>query len=356
MRNLALLILAIAGCGACVSPAPAEMLILLREESNQLRFWSNLLAGHHNIVELPVRDRSASAQILVEPGEGPLRLVRQFRVESWDEVAGPRGPLQTGFAVELEPTRVADRYRLRFEVRRARDGRVVQEHFVLRRGIGMFYLSKGESGDGATEQTIARAKSLVEMMLEYPQVYRDLEQAAQECSLPGLQFVPETRYSPTVIEAVMGEPIELTGPAVPDAWPQWVAALDADEYAERRAALDALIAAGPDVARYLRSLPAEDLSPEQRAQIAYVLKSHTIELPAAPQPLAPEDLRDLQESPPDEWLARVLMSSDRRVRSWATGRLARRGIAVPALEPEADFAERKRVSDLVRQHLSGQSE
>lgn len=353
LKRLAAATIAIAAL-ASAARLKAEMLIEVREENGQLRFYSNLVPGNHNVPELPVRGRSASAQILVEAGDGPQRPVRSFRVESWQDVASEdgRSTLRAGFSANLEPTSVPDRFRLRLEVHHVHEGVLQVQTSILRRGFGMYYLSFAHAGTSAAPtKVVGRAKSLLELMLESPQAYKAFEEAAQACSLPSVGLVPQSRFSPTVIEAVMGDAIVLpTVEASPD-WARLVAELDSDDYEVRAKASESLLAAEGGVTRYLQKLRPEELSLEQRARIAYIIRRLTVEMPPVPQPLAVEELRALQMAPPNDWLARLVMSSEEPVRKWALDRLHRQGL-LGELPPNPSPAERRELFDALTRQIS----
>ncbi len=320
-------------------------ILVLRETDGQLGAWSCLPSGGQKITSVTRRGKPVTVHISVLPGNEEMRRVQSFRYEVWgNEIpapegsAGPGKTIREGFAAFWEPTSSPERYAIRFETNRLVEGSAILRQATLRRGYGGYFLTYQ---DGGLPPIAKRAKTIPELMLEFPTAYQALEEAAHQCSLVGLSLVPESRFSPSVIRDVMGEKVEEeTAPPPSSDWQQLVDQLNHDEYDQRAAASNKLLAAGVEVVKFLAALDPQTLTLEQRARIRYILRTFTVESPPDPAPLSRDAVRKLQQELPSKWLAHLLMSSQEPVRTWAIGQLHRQNVLID-LAPSAPRAERR---------------
>jgi len=344
------------GAAQAVAAESKHRILLLRETDGHLGAWSSLPAGGQKVTSVTRHGQPVTVQLSVLPGEELPRRVQSFRYEAWgNELPMPKGfttnskTTREGFAAFWEPTSSSQRYAVRFETNRLVEGRPILHQVTLRRGYGGYFLI---FQDGNLPPIANRAKTISELMLEFPTAYQALEEAAARCSLVGLSLVPESRFSPLVIRDVMGEAIEEAPPAPHHGrWRRLVEQLDDDRYERRVAASEALLAIGVDVVKFLASLDPQTLTLEQRSRIRYIVRTFTIESPPDPQPLSREQLRRLQQERPPEWLAQLLMSSEDPIRRWAVDQLHRHNILVD-LSPRATRAQRREICFDLLERLS----
>ncbi len=341
----ATMVLAVFGSAQVASAESRHRILVLRETDGHLGAWSSLPSGGQKVPSVTRHGQPVTVHLSILPGEGPLRRVQSFRYEAWGkEIPLPDGfatrgkSIREGFAAFWEPTSSTERYAVRFETNRLVEGQPILRQATLRRGYGGYYLT---FQDGILPPVAKRAKTIPELMLEFPTAYGALEEAAHQCSLVGLSLVPQSRFSPLVIRDVMGEVIEEeTPPPRLGHWQRLVKQLDDDRYDQRVAASEALLAIGVDVVRFLASLDPQTLTLEQRARIRYIARTFTIESPPEPEPLSREELRHLQQEMPPQWLAHLLMSSEESIRVWAVDQLHRHRILVD-LSPRATRTQRR---------------
>lgn len=336
--------------------ATKQTILILRETDGQLLAWSSLPAGGQKVPSVTRRGKPVVVHLSVLPGDEPLRRVQSFRFEAWgSEIPTPEGyvtrgrTIREGFAAFWEPTSSAERYAIRFETNRMVEGQPVLRQATLRRGYGGYYLT---FQDGMLPPVVCRAKTIPEMMLEFPTAYRAIEESAHQCSLVGLSLVPQSRFSPLVIRDVMGETVEedIPAPQIAD-WQQLVEQLDDDRYDQRVAASDALMAIGVDVVKFLAELDPRQLTLEQRSRIRYIMRTFTVESPPEPEPLPRAEVRKLQQELPPDWLAHLLMATEEPIRTWAVDKLHRQNVLVE-LSPRATRTERRELYRDLLERLS----
>lgn len=356
MFLVAAVLLSICGMRHVEAAGVQNRILVLRETDGQLGAWSSLPSGGQKITSVTRRGKPVIVQISVLPGEEEMRRVQSFRYEVWGneietrEVSvGRSKTVREGFAAFWEPTSSPERYAIRFESNRLIEGRAILRQATLRRGYGGYFLT---FQDGGLPPIAKRAKTIPELMLEFPTAYQALEEAAHQCSLVGLSLVPESRFSPSVIRDVMGEVVEEeTPPPSSGDWQQLVEQLNHDEYNRRVAASNELLAAGVEVVKFLASLDPRTLTLEQRSRIRYIVRTFTVESPPDPEPLSREEVRKLQQELPPEWLAHLLMSSQEPVRIWAIGQLHRQHVLID-LAPSASRTERRELYLSLLERLS----
>ncbi len=353
---MATTLLALFGTTEEAAAAETHNFLVLRETAGHLGAWSSLPAGGQKIPSVTRRGQSVIVQLSVLPSEEPLHRVQSFRYEAWgNEIPMPEGfasrgkKIHEGFAAFWEATSSPLRYAVRFVTNRVVEGQPLLRQATLRRGYGGYFLT---FQDGTLPPVVKRAKTIPELMLEFPTAYQALEETAHQCSLVGLSLVPESRFSPSVIRDVMGKVIEEETPPPPTGrWQRLVEQLDDDRYEQRVDASKALLAIGIDVVKFLSRLDPQQLTLEQRARIRYIVRTFTVESPPEPEPLSREQLRQLQRDLPPRWLAHLLMSSQAPIRTWAVDQLHRQDILVD-LSPGATRSERRKLYQHLLEQLS----
>ena len=361
MASTAAIALVFAGWVAAAQPVATAQLTT-REDRGELQFWSMRTAGRHPVEGQIRYGHPVVGEIVVTAGGGSQRRVHSMRIEAWGEdsfVAGGGASevlaaVREGFGVWLEPGPGRNDFKLKLDFAQFDGSDLERTQVVLRHERGAYQLTVAEGTDfGQTR----RGETLVDLMLDYPEPYRQFETVAHACSLPGISLVPYSLFSPSVIQQVIegGTADADSGDGIPPAetsWPELVTALDSDQFSVRERARKALLLGGPALAVYLENLDRSRLSFEQRAEIEYLVSALAQEDRSEPEPLPRGTVAQLRRELDPRWLARLVASADALVRNWSLDQLRQQGIDI-AMPPDPTRYDRREAFRRVWSRLSG---
>lgn len=353
--------------------------VTVEEIEGRLSVRSTLPAGSHALTTRVRYGHPVEGEIVIAAGSGATRAVQALRVESWGEESFVPGVnneellagVREGFGVWIRPGSAAQTYELKLDFAQFDGSELKRTQVLLRRERGAYQLSVAE---GVEFGQMRRGRSLIDLMLDYPEDYRKFEIVAHACSLPEMSLVPRSRFSPSVIQQVIegggsgtmrdgatrGDDTVTTGPSTsergfepsPERWASLVSLLDSDAFSRRIQARESLLRGGPALAVYLENLDTSRLSFEQREEVAYIVEALSRVDHRAPQPLPRATVDELRREMNPRWLARLVASSDAMTRNWALGQLRQQGIDV-AMPPEPTRYDRREAFRRVWSRLSG---
>jgi hypothetical protein len=294
----------------------------LAEERGHLSMVSCLPPGRMDCNAVDEQGIHLKGFVLVE-GKDDAKRVRIFRLQGTTEKGADMDDSTAtsvrDFLVHLQATPSPEHYVLHLKLTRVQQGVTIQDEARLGRTCCGYYVTATADGKPLP---IGRAPLLSELMVQAHETYAQFERLARCCVRPGFEFVPASRYSPSVVTEVVDRDEARPSSDTITHFREMLTELDSTQFSRREAAASDLIKGGRSTLWFLDHAGDQRLSAEQRQR----LRSVRTALVAYSQPDLPfefsqQTLRELTETPPNEWLMQLRNSPMPRISDWARNRL-----------------------------------